>query len=69
MFLKQWLSRVETSLKRLEPSAGAPCMLLGAAKNDDLAKYVFKNHALKTQASTTLVEGVLCVLEAVCESC
>ena len=44
-------------------------MLLGAAKKHDLDSYIFKNHVLKAQASTTLFEGVLCVLEAVFEPC
>ena len=67
--LEKCLSRVEASLKRLEPSLGAPCMLLRAAKNYDLAMYILKNHSLKAQASTALFEGDLCVLETVVELC
>ena len=67
--LEKCLSRVEASLKRLETSPGTPCMLLGTAKNHDLAAHILKNQALKAHALTTPFEGVLSVLEIVFEPC
>ena len=72
MCLKPYLEGVEASLKRLQSSEKPPgtrCMLLGVATNHDLAIYIFKNHALKLHASRILFEGVLCVLEKVCDLC
>ena len=70
MCLRPYLDGVEASLKRLQPSGKPPgtrCMLLGIAKNHDLAIYIFKNHALKLHASRILFEGFLCVLETIVE--
>ena len=72
MCLRPYLNRVEASVKRLEPFGkrpGAPCMLLGTAKSHTLAAHIFKKSALNPHASTTLFEGVLCVLETVFELC